>query len=169
ESADPTPKATGSTKSSEPESKTEGKASAKPSASPSPKKAEPVACPAGDLRATLTGEQKLKPKQSNTFAISLINGSGSTCKLAVSGENFELKIYSGKDRIWSSNDCTKSVKAVTKQLKSQQAIEWKMTWDGRRSKADCKERPEIPKAGTYFATAQFEGAKPIQLRMILRG
>ena len=43
-----------------------------------------------------------------------------------------------------------------------------MVWNGRRSRSDCKNRPEIPKAGTYFATAQLEGAKPVQLRMIVR-
>ena len=42
-----------------------------------------------------------------------------------------------------------------------------MTWNGRRSRDNCKNRAEIPRPGTYFATAQLEGAKPVQLRMIL--
>lgn len=140
----------------------------KPSASPSTKTAS-ASCPADELRATLTGKQRLKPKQPNTFTVSLINGSGARCQLDVSSKNFELKIYSGRDRIWSSDDCAKSVKAIDKSLAKEQSVEWKMTWDGRRSRAECKQRPEIPKAGTYFATAQFEGAEPVQLRMILRG
>jgi hypothetical protein len=44
-----------------------------------------------------------------------------------------------------------------------------LAWNGRRSRDDCKDRPETPRAGTYFATAQLDGAKPVRLRMIIRG
>ena len=33
--------------------------------------------------------------------------------------------------------------------------------------AELQDRPEIPKAGTYVATAQFAGADPVHLRMFL--
>ena len=32
---------------------------------------------------------------------------------------------------------------------------------------ECKRGPDTPQPGTYFATAQLDGAKPVQLRMIL--
>lgn len=127
-----------------------------------------VDCPPDQLRATLNGKQKLKLKKPNTFEVSLINGFGQTCRLKVSSGNFELKIYSGKDRIWSTNDCGKLVKGIDTLLAAEKAVAWKITWNGRRSRAGCKQRPEVPRPGTYFATAQFTGAKPVQLRMILR-
>ena len=133
------------------------------------KKAGPVACDPSDVRVTLNGKQRLKRKKPNPFQLSVINGSDLTCIAAVNKKNFELKIYSGRDRIWSSDDCSTAVKAINPKLKTQQAAAWKMVWNGRRSKDDCKNRPEIPKAGTYFATAQLKGAKPVQLRMIIRG
>jgi hypothetical protein len=135
--------------------------------SPTPTKIVPVACDPATLRATLTGKQRLKPKAHNTFALSLINGAPIACVLTVKPQNFELKIYSGTDRIWSSKDCASLVKPTTKTLRSQQALEWEMRWNGRRSRAGCKQRPEIPKPGTYFATSQYAGAAPVQLRMIL--
>jgi hypothetical protein len=125
-------------------------------------------CRGEELRATLTGKGRLKTGKPNTFEISLINGSGQTCRVTVTRASFELKIYSGKDRIWSSDDCTKAVKKITKKVKAERAVAWKMKWDGRRSRENCKRRPEMPRAGTYYATAQFKGAKPVQLRMILR-
>jgi hypothetical protein len=137
------------------------------SPSPTPTKVVPVACKPSLLRATLTGKQRLKPKAPNTFALSLINGAPIACVLTVNPQNFELKIYSGTDRIWSSKDCESLVKPAAKTLASQQALEWKMTWNGRRSRAGCKKHPEIPKPGTYFATSQYAGAAPVQLRMIL--
>ncbi|MCW2809915.1 MAG: hypothetical protein JWP61_373 [Friedmanniella sp.] len=142
-------------------------AGAKPSASAKP--AGPVACDAADLRTTLRGKQSLKPKQPDRFALSVINGGAQPCVLALTGSVFELKIYSGTDRIWSTADCSTAVKKQTKTLAPQQALEWTQTWDGRRSKSDCRQRPEVPQTGTYFATAQLKGAKPVQIRVVLRG
>jgi hypothetical protein len=133
-----------------------------------PKKVVPVPCDPGKVRVTLNGRQHLKRKQKDKFEMSLINGADQTCIAAVGPKNFELKIYSGKDRIWSSDDCSTAVRPIHTKLKSQQAVAWTMTWNGRRSRPDCKNRPEIPRAGTYFATAQLKGAKPVQLRMIIR-
>jgi hypothetical protein len=160
-----TPSATASSK-----GKTEGssKSTAKPS--PSPTKTTPpgpTACAASALRPTLTGKQRLKPKQPNTFSLSLINGSAQTCVVTVNSTNFELKIYSGRDRIWSTNDCAAVVKPITRKVAREQAVVWTMTWDGHRSRSACRTRPEIPRAGSYFATAQLDGAKPVQLRMVL--
>ena len=61
------------------------------------------------------------------------------------------------------------MKPISRKVKAEDAVEWKMTWDGKRSRKGCKDRPEVPLPGTYFATAQLDGAKPVQLRMILVG
>jgi hypothetical protein len=127
----------------------------------------PAACDPTVLRATLTGKQDLKPKEANSFALSLINSGAVACVVTVQPANFELKIYSGTDRIWSSADCTTLLKPMTKTLQSQQALQWRMSWNGQRSRAGCATRPEVPRPGTYYATAQYAGAQPIQLRMIL--
>ena len=66
-------------------------------------------------------------------------------------------------------DCSTAIKSITRKLPAERVVEWSLAWNGRRSRDDCKNRPEIPGAGTYFATAQLDGAKPVQLRMILRG
>ena len=143
-------------------------AKAKPSAKPTKTQPPaPTACAAAQLRPTLTGKQKLKVRADNKFMLSLINGSGRTCVAEVTAKTFELKIYSGKDRIWSTDDCAKAIRTTKKTIKAEEALEWSVTWNGRRSRSSCKNRPEIPKSGTYLATAQLDGAKPVQLRMIV--
>jgi hypothetical protein len=127
----------------------------------------PAPCPSRSLRPTLTGKQLLKPRERNTFTLSLINGSGQICVARVTRDNFELKIYSGIDRIWSTKDCATIVKAVTRKLGPEQAMEWSVSWNGRRSRTGCQSRPEIPRPGTYYATAQVAGAEPVKLRMTL--
>lgn len=150
-------------------SSTSSSSSKSTSSSSAPTTSSPTACPADQLRVTLTGKQRLKVKKSNTFNLSVINGSGQTCVATISPDNFELKIYSGTDRIWTTDDCASKVKKISKTLAAERSTSWTMIWNGRRSNAGCKQRAEVPRSGTYFATAQLKDAKPVQLRMILRG
>jgi hypothetical protein len=144
---------------------------AKPTpAKPTPAKPTPtgpVACAPAKLRGTLTGKQTLKPGQDATFTLSLINGSDRTCVVSVTPVNFELKIYSGTDRIWSTDDCPAAVRMLSRKVEAEGAVEWQLRWDGRRSRTDCRNRPETPRPGTYVATAQLDGAEPVQLRVLL--
>ena len=128
----------------------------------------PVTCAVSELRPTLTGKQRLKIKERSTFTLSLINGSDQACIATVNRDNFELRIYSGIDRIWSTKDCATMVKPVRRTLKAEEAMEWELTWNGLRSRSGCKAGSEIPQAGTYWATADLAGAEPVRLRMTLR-
>lgn len=164
-SADGSPSAAGSGPASP--SSTPASAIPAPSKAAAPKAAPttPVGCAGSALRTTLQGDRSLKPKQANTFSLSLINGGPRDCILELSQAAFELKIYSGTDRIWTTRHCPSAVRTQRQTVRSEEAMEWKLTWNGRRSAPDCTNRSEIPRAGTYFATAQFKGAKPVQLRM----
>jgi hypothetical protein len=126
-------------------------------------------CPAEELRQTLTGKQRLALKRPTTFQLSLINGSDQTCIARVTRKNFELRIYSGNDRIWSTADCRSTIKPISHKLGSEHAVAWSLTWDGERSKSDCRSAPEALRPGPYLVTAQLEGAEPVQLRILLRG
>lgn len=130
------------------------------------------ACDAGDMRVTLTGPKKATAGKKTTFKLSVINGGDEACKLAVDASTFELKIYSGTDRIWSTGDCAKWQKSIEqKTLKSEQEIDWSVTWTGERSADGCKLADNLH-PGTYVATAQLtlakEKATPVQLVMTLR-
>jgi hypothetical protein len=132
------------------------------------KKAGATSCAPAALRATLTGQEKLKVRQAAVFQVSLINGGKTSCRVQVSNKNFKLTIYSGRDRIWTTNDCATALKPIRSTLAVEQAVEWHVAWDGRRSAAACKDRPEIPRPGTYLATAQLSGGHPVQLRMLVK-
>lgn len=141
-----------------------------PSPSARPSTSTPVVrCDPAQLRVTLTGRKTLKPRQPTAFALSVVNGGADTCEFTVGRDNFELRIFSGRDRIWSTRDCASAVAERTFALVSQEAHRWNLTWNGRRSRADCKVRPEIPRPGTYVVTADLDGTKTVELRMQLRG
>ncbi len=126
-------------------------------------------CTPAALRVAVKGDRSLSPGQNNTFTLTLTNGAAHTCLASVTSKNFELKIFSGKDRIWSSRDCATTLAAFDKKLATRAEVAWKMTWNGERSVKgkECKRGTDTPLAGTYWATAQLAGAKPVQLRMIV--
>src|SRR5215211_1460059 len=124
-------------------------------------------CAAEELRPTLTGKQRLAPQERNTFHLSLINGSDHTCTARVTTKNFELTISSGSDRIWSTDDCRSAIDTINRRLGSEHAVAWSLTWDGKRSKSNCRSARETLRPGTYVATATLDGAEPVQLRMQL--
>jgi len=128
---------------------------------------KPVACPARDLRPTLTGRIRLAPKERTRFQLSLINGSGRTCTARVTRKNFELKISSGKGQLWSTRDCPSAINTISRKLGSEHAVAWSLTWNGKRSKANCKSARQVPKPGRYAATARLDGAEPVKLRMTI--
>jgi hypothetical protein len=99
--------------------------------------------------------------------LSLINGSDKTCMARVTKKNFEFAIDSGSDRIWSTADCPSTIKPIRRKLASEHAVAWSLTWDGKRSKPDCKSGRKALRPGAYVATAQLADAEPVQLRMIL--
>ncbi|HEY5788937.1 MAG TPA: hypothetical protein VIT65_29610 [Microlunatus sp.] len=157
--------------SSQPPSSTAAKPSAAPTARPSATATvigTPDCTPAG-LRVTVKADRSLSPGQKNTFALTMVNAGAQTCLVSVTDKNFELKVFSGEDRIWSSRDCAKTLVAFDKKLAGKAGVIWKMTWNGERSVKgkECKRGTGTPRAGTYWATAQLAGAKPVQLRMII--
>lgn len=124
-------------------------------------------CPTNDLRPTLTGPKKVKAKKSATFSVSLINGSSKSCYLKVGSGNYTLTIVSGQDKIWSTQDCPAAVRAQSRKLTPQKSLDWKITWNGQRSGSGCSKQPETPRAGYYWAIANFDDAKEVRWRIIL--
>ena len=124
-------------------------------------------CPTGDLRPTLTGPKKVKATKSASFAVSLINGSSKSCYLKVASANYTLTVVSGKDKIWSTQDCPAAVPTESRKLAPQKSLDWKMTWNGQRSGKGCSKQQEKPKAGYYWAIANFDDTKEVRWRIIL--
>ena len=155
--------------STDPTTSTTASTSPRPSAKPTTTTVGTPDCRPAELRVTIKGDRSLDSRQKNTFRLSLTNVGKQTCLTSVTDQNFELKVYSGKDRIWSSRDCSKTLADFDKKLAARADVDWTMTWNGERSVkgAKCEYGSDTPRAGTYWATAQLKGADPVQLRMII--
>jgi len=126
-----------------------------------------VACDPSDLRLTLIGKRTVRAQKNSKYELSVINGGDEKCVVTIDADTFSLKITSGSDPIWNSRHCERTLKPVTKTLDSQEAHAWTMTWNGERSKKNCKISSATPRPGTYWATAELDGVDPVKWRMML--
>lgn len=170
ETDSPEPEPTGETTEPDPDpTPTEEPATESPAAEePSPTSTELAGCKPDELRVTLTGPPTVAAGKAVEFELSIINGGETPCALKVNADNLELKVYSGTDRIWTTNHCTEWVPAIGADLEPEAATTWTMVWPAKRSAAECTIRDHVLQAGTYVATAQLDGAKPVQHVMNLR-
>lgn len=161
-----------STAPSSPISATPSAPSSQPSASAKPSAGVTVIgtpdCRPADLRVRVKGDGRLSVGENTAFTVTLVNAGQLTCLTSVTATNFELRVYSGKDRIWSSRDCAATFAPFDKKLAVKGAYAWKVTWNGERSVQgkSCRSGGKL-KAGTYWATAQLKGVDPAQVRMTI--
>lgn len=130
--------------------------------------AEPAACDPKKMRVTINGPKQVSPGVPVTFKLSIINGSGVDCVASVNKDTFELKIYSGTDRVWTSLDCLVGLHDRREVLQPEKTLEWDLEWGANRSISQCKVHPNALRPGTYVATAQLKDAAPAQNILQLR-
>lgn len=156
-SQSPTPSQSASTSPS-PSNTTGKSASSKPSDKAT---STPItACTGDDLKSTIKSKgHDVKVGAKVTFDVTYSNSSHQPCTFTVSPDTYQLTIYSGTDRIWSTDDCARLVRSAKVTLKPGHAVGWSITWNGKRSQqgATCQNRPETPQPGYYHATSQLEG------------
>lgn len=129
-------------------------ASTTPTGSPSPTAA--AACDATNTDLALSGYQQVKTNAKQTsFKLGITNTGKSTCVLNLSAASFALKVVSGTDRIWTTEDCAKWVPAKKTKLGAGKKYEFPIDWTVRRSSASCKLAKQTLGAGTYQAVATF--------------
>lgn len=84
------------------------------------------------------------------------------CTITFAKTPFELRIYSGTDRIWSTNDCAKIQLSGTLTLQPGRAWQHVWRWPTQRSSKGCSLSDEYLGPGTYVATAVLSGGRPRQ-------
>ncbi|HLN78738.1 MAG TPA: hypothetical protein VK204_16965 [Nocardioidaceae bacterium] len=144
-------------------------AGAAPSSQPTaPRKTptqEPLAIPTGPC---LDSDVRVKPAmQGNAYAggdvrltLELSTTESPACNWQVSADTLAVKLTSGSDRIWSTQDCRPAVPNQTVVLRSRQGTLLDVTWSGRRSDADCSRNTQWAEPGYYHVEAAAMGADP---------
>lgn len=130
-----------------------------PKSSPSVTLAQPDGpCSADELSVT--------PVVSQAYALHPVtiklelSGSSPACTFTVSPKTVAVKVTSGNDRIWSSQDCPKSIKKQTVVVRSGADTTVPVTWRGRRSNGSCSTSNPWALPGYYHVLGAAIGSTP---------
>ena len=93
-----------------------------------------------------------------------LTGTQPACTFDVSAESLVVKIVSGKDRIWSSQDCPQSIPRTQVVVRGSQPVEVPVVWSGRRSDEKCSNSPGWALTGFYHVFAAALGSSPSDLQ-----
>ncbi|WP_250572878.1 hypothetical protein [Nonomuraea sediminis] len=128
----------------------------RPSPAPAAKPKRPgEPCEPGDLVLNMSGGQDVYAAGAKpTFMITLVNTGSVMCTADVGPQALEMRITSGKDRIWSTSDCVSGNVTDIKQLQRGIPYVRSVDWDRRRSSTDCSDDRRAALPGTYVAVVR---------------
>lgn len=87
------------------------------------------------------------------FTLSVTNTGSQSCRRALGPDAVELRVFSGEDRIWSSDDCSKGTGQGILTLAPDEARQLTVQWPGKRTKPGC-DTGETAQPGTYRVSAR---------------
>ena len=93
-----------------------------------------------------------------------LTGTQPACTFDVSPESLVVKIASGEDRIWSSQDCPQTINETEVVVRSAQPVEVPVTWNGRRSDDQCTPGLDWALPGFYHVFSAALGSAPTDVQ-----
>ncbi|HUR13381.1 MAG TPA: hypothetical protein VM097_02685 [Mycobacteriales bacterium] len=127
-----------------------------PSPRPSPTRAAgPVTCGDRALGLTAAAVPSTAPAGSSVrFTVTVTNTSKAACRRDLGGGALEVLVYSGTDRIWSSDDCGTDTSVSVQRLQPGGSLESTVSWSGKRSARGCPASHPEARPGTYTVRAR---------------
>ena len=120
--------------------------SSTPAATPGP----PAPCPDSVLRVSSTPDRAAYPRGARPVLRLGVRNSGPVpCTRALGSGAVELLVFSGRDRVWSSDDCNPGGEQGEVLLQPQELRSITVTWSGRRSRGGCPAGAAVVEPGTY--------------------
>jgi hypothetical protein len=117
-------------------------------------------CAASDIVATPKVKGTAYAGFKVTFRILLTTLESPACTWRVSPSTLAVKLVSGSDRIWSSQDCPASIPTTEVVVRKDHPAKVDVSWRGRRSDSACSQIPAWALPGWYHVEAAAFGAEP---------
>lgn len=127
----------------------------------------PLLAPTGDCAADEVSVVPSVPKAEagNPIVVHLtLEGTQPACTFAVSPDSLVVKITSGSDKIWSSQDCPHAIAKGSVVVRSGLPADVPITWSGRRSDDECSNAAGWAMPGFYHVYAAALGSTPADLQ-----
>ena len=119
--------------------------------------AAPAICADGVLQVTTVADAASYAQGSAPrFTLTIRNTGTVACRRALGPGAVELRVFSGEDRIWSSDDCNESKEQGILTLAAGEAKATTVQWSGKRTHPGCT-IGEAAQPGTYRVSARVGG------------
>ena len=97
----------------------------------------------------------------------LLTATRPACTFTVSAATVAVKVTSGSDFIWSSQDCPRAVPRTSVVVRSAQPTTVRVAWSGRRSDGSCGVTNAWARPGYYHALGAVIGSEPGDVQFAL--
>lgn len=129
----------------------------------------PLAQPDGPCKPedlTVTAEVGTTPNDGQVEMVLAVSGTEDACTFTFSQESVVVKISSGPDGIWSSQQC-KILPSQDVVVRSALPAKVPFVWNGHRSDEDCSRGAAWAKTGSYHVIAAPLGGEPTDIQFEL--
>jgi hypothetical protein len=121
----------------------------------------PAACAKSAIRVAIKADARRYAAEAKPrFIVTVTNAGRVACRLDVGPKATSLVVISGKDRIWSSDDCQRGARNEVKLLEPRQSVAKAAAWNRQRSRPGCPGELPAARPGTYVVGASLSGIEP---------
>lgn len=101
------------------------------------------------------------------FTLALTTKVSPACDWDVTAESLAVRITSGTDRVWSTQDCVGAIPRQSVVVRKDQPASVNVVWNGQRSDAECTRTTPWAEPGYYHVVAAAFGAEPTDVQFPL--
>jgi hypothetical protein len=101
-----------------------------------------------------------EPGEPNTATFLFTSTRSAACTLAITPDDMVVRITSGDDVVWSSDDCPDALRAKELVARADPPTAYEFRWSGHRSSENCQPVSTLPDPGGYWVEAALIGADP---------
>jgi hypothetical protein len=150
-----------STADAEPRKGTRKRDKPKPSKTKTPLAEPSGPCDASEIVATPKVKGTAYAGHRVTFRLKLTTLETPACTWRVSSTSLAVKLVSGTDRIWSSQDCPAAITGTDVVVRKDHPAKVDVHWHGQRSDSTCSRTTPWAQPGWYHVQAAAFGAEPV--------
>ena len=161
QAAAPQPSKPLSTADADPREDTKQRHRPKPSKTKTPLAEPSGPCEASDIVATPKVKGTAYAGNRVTFRLALTTLETPACTWRVSPTSLAVKLVSGSDRIWSSQDCPAAIAATDVIVRKDHPAKVDVHWHGQRSDSTCSRTTPWAQPGWYHVQSAAFGAEPV--------
>jgi hypothetical protein len=141
---------------------------AKATPTPTPLAVPTGPCAARDVQVRPEVPGRAYAGRTVTFRLVLTTRESPACNWQVSPATVVVKLTSGQDRIWSTQDCPAAVPRQAVVVRKDHETHVDVTWRGQRSDGTCSRSNPWAQPGFYYVQAAALGADPAESQFELR-